>query len=333
VVDEDIGAMRAAVGAYLAARLSVMIAHLVYSFASYHHRAQQRLWVGLSFIGLCLYIPLFVDTISLRSKVAVAFVAIIVEECIWFYTYSPLAKQLLKVKYSTAVDISHEIDRFAAFFIIVLGEFLYKIVVGSPAAIGFNLGLLRAVWTLVIAFCLNWLYVHGDGSLICIHPLRHNVVAAFTWVGIHLPLVASLLAGGHAAASSAASGDDYHHPEIWLLCAGIGIGMICLWAIGLLHKCTDAPGALILPKVIIVFPRPSSLLLLIIDTARSSNFPGHNRCSHNMHSTCPRPQHHRDNVHCHGSARLHRHLGECYFFAAWCKVLGELGGYGVSEGY
>lgn len=249
MVDEDIGAMRATVGAYIAARLSAMLAHFVYSFSSYHHRRQQRLWVGLSFLGLCLYIPLFVETISLHAKVAVAFVAIIMEEFIWYFTYSPLAKRLLKAKYTTAVDISHEIDRFAAFYIIVLGEFLYRIVVGSPAAIGFNLGLLRAVWTLIIAFCLNWLYVHGDGSLVAVHPLRHSIFAAFTWIGLHIPLVASLLAGGHAASSSAASEDEYPHPEVWLLCAGLGIGMISLWAIALLHNCSDDPGVLMLPKV------------------------------------------------------------------------------------
>lgn len=261
LVDEDIGAMRAAVGAYLVARLSAMAAHLIYSFASYHHRAQQRLWVALSFLGLLLYIPLFVETISLRAKVAVAFVAIITEEFIWNFTYSPLAKKLLKAKYTTAVDIGHEIDRFAAFFIIVLGEFLYQIVVGSPAAVGFNMALLRAIWTLIIAFCLNWIYVHGDGSLAAVHPLRHNVLASFAWVALHVPLVAGLLAGGHAAAVSAKIHDeeDYHHPEIWLLCGGIGTGLICLWFLALLHKCSDASGTLLLPKARLVYPsRPDN---------------------------------------------------------------------------
>lgn len=124
LVAEDIGALRSTVGAYLVARLSAMTAHFVYSFASYHHRAQQRLWVGLSFLGLLLYIPLFVEDISLRGKVAVAWVAIIVENGIWYFTYSPVAKKLLKAKYTTAVDIAHEIDRFAAFYIIGLSALL-----------------------------------------------------------------------------------------------------------------------------------------------------------------------------------------------------------------
>ncbi|QDS76895.1 hypothetical protein FKW77_003991 [Venturia effusa] len=264
LVDEDIGAMRATVGAYLVARLSAMAAHLIYSFASYHHRAQQRLWVALSFFGLFLYVPLFVESISLRGKVAVAFVAIITEQIFWNFTYSPLAKKLLRAKYTTAVDINHEIDRFAAFFIIILGEFLYQIVVGSPAAIGFNMALLRAVWTLIIAFCLNWIYVHGDGSLKAVHPLRHNILAAFAWVALHVPLTAGLLAGGHAAAISAKIHEEgeYHHPEIWLLCGGIGTGLICLWFLALLHKCSDASGTLLLPKHARVIFRPITGIII-----------------------------------------------------------------------
>lgn len=62
---------------------------------------------------------------------------------------------LAHLTYSTAIDISHEVDRAAAFYIIVLGEYLYNVIVGSLAAIGLNLRAPRAVWTLVITFYLN----------------------------------------------------------------------------------------------------------------------------------------------------------------------------------
>ena len=240
LVNASIDAMRATVGAYLVARLSSNAVHLIYSFASYQHRPQQRLWFGLSALVLCIYVPLFFESLSLRSKVAVAAVAIITEECVWVFCYSPAAKKLLGARYTTAVDIPHEVDRFAAFYIIVLGEFLYQIVVGSPAAVGFNLRLLRAVWTLIIAFCLNWLYIHNDGALDCTHPLRISIYAAFLWIILHLPLVASLLAAGHVAAQSATT-EDLHGGELWLLCGGLGAGLICLYVIGMLHKSTIHP--------------------------------------------------------------------------------------------
>ena len=249
LVDEDIGAMRATVGAYLVARFSSNFTHLVYSFASYHHRLQQRLWFILSGLALLIYIPLFIEDIPFRGKIAVATVAISFEECIWIFCYSPLGKKVVGANhYSTAVDVPHEIDRFAALFIIVLGEYLYQIIVGSPAAIGFNTRLLRAIWTLIIAFCLNWMYLHNDGSINSTHPLRRSIFAAFSWVTLHLPLIAGLLVGGHVSAQTA-SLDEIHGGELWFLCGGLSVGMLCLYIIALLHRSEDEPGQLILPKV------------------------------------------------------------------------------------
>ncbi|KAJ8101951.1 bacterial low temperature requirement A protein-domain-containing protein [Lipomyces tetrasporus] len=262
LVDEDISAMRTTVGVYMVARLSTTTTHLLYSFSSYHHRAQQRLWFWFTVVGLSIYIPLFVESISLRSKIAVASVGIIFEECAWVFCYSPASKKFLGARYTTAVDIAHEVDRFAAFFIIVLGEFLYSIVVGSPAAIGFNDRLLRAIWTLIIAFCLNWLYVHNDGAVKGVHPIRHNIYGAFLWFVLHLPLAASLLAGGHVSAISAKS-SELHDGELWLLCGGLGAGMILLYLIALLYKSEDEPGTLILPKSARLILRPVSGIIII----------------------------------------------------------------------
>ncbi|KAL5360096.1 bacterial low temperature requirement A protein-domain-containing protein [Aspergillus floccosus] len=262
-VDEEIGAMRATVGCYMVTRISCGAAHLLYSFASYQHRAQQRLWVAFTLVAMCIYIPLYFDSVSLRGKIAVAAVGVVFEECAWIFCYSPAAKKMLKVRYATAVDIAHEVDRFAAFYIIVLGEYLYQIVVGSPAAIGFNLGLLHAVWTLVIAFCLNWMYVHSDGALNSTHPFRYSVYTAFGWVTMHLPLAASLLASGHVAAATTAD-NTLHHAERWLLCGSLGTGLFCLYALALLFEDKDAPGTLLLPKHLRIIVRPIIGLIIIL---------------------------------------------------------------------
>lgn len=294
LVDEDISAMRSTVGAYMVARMSANLAHLFYSFSSYHHRAQQRLWFVMASVALCIYIPLYFESVSLRSKIAVAAVAEALEEGIWMFCYSPLAKRMLRARYTTAVDIPHEIDRFAAFYIIALGEFLYTIVVGSPAAVGFNLSLLRAVWTLVIAFCLNWMYVHNDCAIEYTHPLRHSVVRAFTWVSLHLPLIASLLAGGHVAAASAKSSDDntsshsnsssekratsegetqpFDDGQRWLLCASLGVGVFVLYALALLYSSNDGDCQLLLPKHLRIIMRPVvGLILALLPLAKSLN--------------------------------------------------------------
>lgn len=191
---------------------------------------------------------MFFENLGIRAKIAMAVIAILYEEVVWIFAFGPRIKRRLKLEYSTAVDIPHEIDRQAAFYIIVLGEFLYGVIVGSPAGVGLKLNLFRAVETLVVAFSLNWLYFNGDGSIEGVHPLRRSVMAAFAWFIIHLPLTASLLLGGHVCAVSVGA-EELSSGERWLLCGGLAAGLLCLWIIGELHECKDTPRTLILPKV------------------------------------------------------------------------------------
>jgi low temperature requirement protein LtrA len=250
LVSEDIGAMRATVGAYMITRFTIMLTYWIYSFASTEHRKQARIFASLNFIGLAIWIPLLIseDHVSLHAKIAVAVIAIIYEELVWIFSFGPWIKDLLHLEVSTAVDVNHEIDRQAAFFIIVLGEYLYGIVAGSPAAVGLQLRLLRAVETLIIAFSLNWIYVNLDGSIVSEHPLRRSVTSAFIWFIIHLPMAASLLLGGHVASVSVGA-EDLGSGLRWMMCGGLGAGLLCLWVISQLHLSKDPPKVLILSKV------------------------------------------------------------------------------------
>ena len=262
LVAEDIGAMRTAVGAFTAARFTVMCVYIITSFASFQHRPQIRLMAALIFISLVIWIPLYFKSVSIRAKIAVAVIGIVFQEASWILSFGPWIKTRLSLQYSTAVDISHETDRLAAFFIIVLGEYLYSIVVGNPAAIGLNVGLLKAVWTLVIAFSLNWIYSIGDGSMDATHPIRRSAVAAFTFLLMHLPLAASLLVGGHICAVSAGL-EELEIGERWLLGGGLGIGMFCLWFLGMLFKSKDT-ACLIMPKMVRISMRLVVAIILVL---------------------------------------------------------------------
>jgi hypothetical protein len=100
--------------------------------------------------------------------------------------------------------------------------------------------------TLVIAFCLNWLYVSGDGSLQAKHPIRRSAWTAFGFFLLHLPLSASFLIGGHICAVSTKL-DEFEDGQRWLLGGGLGVGMFCLWIYSMLYQ-TEDEGELILPK-------------------------------------------------------------------------------------
>lgn len=246
LVDEDLSALRTTAGAYVAARFTTMCVFLVTSFAVHQHRAQARLLAAFMFVGLLITIPLFFDHISFSSKAAVVAVMIVYQEVTWSLTLSPWLKRRLKLEYSTAVDISHEVDRLAAFYVIILGEFLYNIVVGDPTGVGLTWAYLRAFFTLTIAFCLNWLYVSGDGSVEAIHPIRRSAWTAFGFFLLHLPLSASFVISGHICAA-ATSSEELEEGQRWLLGGGLGVGLFCLWAYAMLFR-TEGEDNLIMPK-------------------------------------------------------------------------------------
>lgn len=260
--DVDIDAMRTTAGAYVVARFSTMCVFLISSFASYQHRAQARLVSGFMFIGLFITIPLFFESISIRGKAAVVAVMIVYQEFTWSLSLSPWIKRRLKLKYSTAVDIAHEVDRMAAFFIIILGEFMYSVIVGDPAGIGLTQGYAKAVCTLIIAFCINWIYVSGDGSLQATHPIRRSAWTAFGFFLLHLPLSASFLIGGHICAISTRL-HEFEDGQRWLLGGGLGVGLFCLWVYGQLYR-TEDEDCLVLPKQARIGMRLVVAIILIV---------------------------------------------------------------------
>lgn len=78
-VVDDISAMRLTVGTYMVLRFSQICFYALYSIASHHHRTQNRAYFVLISVGLCILIPLFFESISLRVKIAVAVIGILYE--------------------------------------------------------------------------------------------------------------------------------------------------------------------------------------------------------------------------------------------------------------
>jgi len=262
LADENLSAMRTAAGAYVCARLTTGGVFLVSSFASYQHRTQARILAGFMFVGILIATPLFVESISIKAKAGIVTVVVCYSETTWALTLSPWIKRKLKLTYSTAVDIAHEVDRMAGFFIIILGEFVYSVVVGGPAGVGLTPGYAKAVATLVIAFCLNWLYVTGDGSLQATHPIRRSAWTAFAFFLLHLPLSMSFLIGGHISAVSV-NLDEFEDGQRWLLGGGLGVGTFCLWVFGMLFK-SDDDGDLIMPRWLRIGMRLVVAIILIV---------------------------------------------------------------------
>ncbi|KAK3725537.1 hypothetical protein LTR37_000507 [Vermiconidia calcicola] len=261
-VRESLNAQRVTVAAYQCIRFTQLSFFLLYSVASHHHRTQNRVYAGLTFLGLLIWVPIYFEGVSDGAMVGVAFAAIVWEELAYVLGFSPIVAKMMNLEFTTAVDIEHEDDRYTAFTIIVLGEFTYSILVGSPAHGGLNAGILRAVWTLVIAFCFNSMYVYTDGAIDNDHPIRHSVHTAFPWFLIHLPMSAGLLIGGHV--SAIATYEDLHTGHRWLWGGGLGVGVSGMWIIAQLFKDCDPPGKLLLPKQLRLLPRLLAAIIYVL---------------------------------------------------------------------
>lgn len=260
-VGEDIKALRATVAAYQVIRFTQLCFFFMYSIASHHHRVQNRIYAGLTSIAVCLWTPLHFESVSNRAKIGIAVVAIVWEQFSYLCGFSPIWAKMLGLEFTTAVDIDHENDRYTAFTIIVLGEFTYNILVGSPAEGGLTISFMRAVWTLVIAFCFNSMYTYTDGAISNVHPVRRSVYTAFPWLLLHLPMSAGLLLGGHVSAIS--TSEELDSGKRWLWGGGLGFGTLCMWIIAQLYRDRDPHGKLQLQKV--SYPAPWKIVLFNAD--------------------------------------------------------------------
>ena len=146
-------ARASAVGSYLLAEFAIFSSFFFYSFHVKPYRAQLRAHTLAWLVSSAIWIGcIFVDV---RAAIAMAVVALAFEYSAWLFVYSGVFKRLLRLRYSSALNIEHEIERFNDFYTLVIGEFLYSIFSHSPAGTGVHIPAGRAVLAVIIAFCFQ----------------------------------------------------------------------------------------------------------------------------------------------------------------------------------
>ena len=105
-VGESLNAQRLTVGAYQCIRFTQLCFFFMYSIAGHHHRTQNRIYAGLTFIAQLIWIPIYFEGVSDRSKIAVAVVAIFWEELSYLVGFSPIIGKLLNLEFTTVSNIS-----------------------------------------------------------------------------------------------------------------------------------------------------------------------------------------------------------------------------------
>ncbi|SCU77234.1 LAMI_0A00210g1_1 [Lachancea mirantina] len=258
------------VGCYILARFSAILLTLVYTVFVKEHRRQMICFCSLTCISLLVFG--FIIVAPLHGKIAIAAVCYFYDTLVYAITFHPWFKRLIGARYSTAVNIEHEVERHGAFVVIALGEYLYTIVASSPAASGFNERTARAISVLVVAYCLSWFYFRGEGSKKAVHALRRSVLSAYCWIYVHIPLMISLIISADAAGaltrshSLYANGDlesdsfeterpHYLHSVQIFYGAGVGVAIICMSVLALCDKSLDPIGASKISSKVRLIPR------------------------------------------------------------------------------
>lgn len=281
---EDHQSTACAIVPYILCRLSLAFSLLLYSFYIPEHRAQQRIYFCFLIITCSIWIP--VIFVSNRAKVAIAVVNIVLEQVSFCIAFHPWIKKKLKLTMSTALNIEHEVERLGTFVTIAIGEFLYKVVAGLPLGVGITVAYGRAIFLLIIAYNLFWLYYNGGTTAKAVHPLRHSAFRAITWIYCHLPLVGAIVlsadAGGelltrelvysHAAetaemlvrrAEEALEEEPSLQALSFFFTGGIFVALLCVFVIGTLDDCRDEPDMFVFGKLWRLLPRvPVAIVIL-----------------------------------------------------------------------
>lgn len=272
--DSEFGAsFYTAVGSYLILHFILIVNWIFYSCFIPEHAVRMRTMTIPNVISFFLRVGILF--VHWRGRVILAVIALAVERLSFFYIYSPWFKSKDLEEFSTAVNIEHEKDRMTALYIIVLGEFLNAVVLKAPAGDGISSRTLRAILVLVIAYTLNWLYVHVESTIRNTHPLRRSAITAMLWFWIHEPLCAVLVLAGDIAAELTQESHLEHHAQAlqWIFCGSMSIGLLCLWGLAqcpretenlLFHKQLRLAGRLVCVPIFACLPlsdlRTSSVL-------------------------------------------------------------------------
>ena len=258
---EESGARATAIGAYLLAGGMVFGLMFFYSFFICQYRIQIRSQAAVWVVVIALWIgSIFV---SVRACIAMVVVALVLEYGSWMFFYSPIFKRLAKLRYSSAVAIEHEIDRFTDFVTLVHGEFLYSVLSGQPAGAGVHSGVARVILTVIVAFVLHGIYCTGSGSRRITHPIRRSMAHALPYFALHLPLVSAITLCGDATAELVKE-NEVAQGIRWIFASTYAIGMVSTALLVMLEKEHDAKGELWLSKPVRIAPRFVAAIVVLL---------------------------------------------------------------------
>jgi low temperature requirement protein LtrA len=164
---------------YLIARGSFLCAYALQAFFLPFLRRQVLFQiVTTTAIGGLWIAAIFVP---FPGKLGLLVAANAVEHPLSVFMSSPAASRLLTGGWEYSTDVEHYIERMEGFFIIILGEGVFRLIEGSPSGMGLNAATGTVLTALLLYYCLHWLYFNADQSKAYVHALRRTWWKTFLW--------------------------------------------------------------------------------------------------------------------------------------------------------
>lgn len=119
--------------------------------------------------------------VNYPGKVGLLVAANFAEHPIAMYMASPYSDRLLTGGWEKKTDYEHYIERIEGFFIIILGEGVFRLIEGSPSGIGLTHRAGTVLTALLLYYVLHWIYFNGDQSKEFVHALKRRWWKGFLW--------------------------------------------------------------------------------------------------------------------------------------------------------
>jgi len=141
----------------------------------------------------------------------------------WEFSMPTLARRLFA---AIPVHTSHVPERFALFTIIVLGETIVVVALGTAGSDWQLSAALVAALGFVVAAAIWWVYFGAGGEV----TLSRSPVSILVFTHVHIPLLAALTAvsAGIALAIEQASSDHLDTGSRWALAGGAAGYLLCV---------------------------------------------------------------------------------------------------------
>ncbi len=169
---EEHSSLTILVSLYLTARGSFLIAYIIQAAYSPFLMRKVLFQIGTTIIVASLWIAAIF--VPFPGRLGLLIVANALEQPISFFLASPAGDKLITGGWIRHMHIEHYIERHEGFFIIILGEGVFRLIEGSPSGWGINQKSGTVLEALLLYYILHWLYFNGDQTKEFIHAVRRT---------------------------------------------------------------------------------------------------------------------------------------------------------------